>query len=140
VVIFLLGSALQFHSHYVLARLAAKSGLGSKSPRRRKSSGGNGAEEKPTKSPRYRIPRGGGFDYVSCPHYLGEIVIYLGLAVLAGGLVLGPWLALAWVVRFLTFLFINYFSFVVFEHHYKLILFILSSIYSFLYLLYRLLI
>jgi len=96
--IFLIGSALQYHSHFLLARLAARSGIGSRSPRRRRStSSGTGTEK--TATPRYRIPRGGGFEYVSCPHYLGEIVIYLGLAVLAGGLVIGPWLALAWVVR-----------------------------------------
>jgi 3-oxo-5-alpha-steroid 4-dehydrogenase 3 len=94
--IFLLGSALQYHSHYLLARLAARSGIGRESPRRRRRS--TSSTEKTT-TPRYRIPRGGGFEYISCPHYLGEIVIYVGLAVLAGGLVTGPWLALAWVVR-----------------------------------------
>jgi hypothetical protein len=88
---------LQFHSHYLLAGLAARSGIGSTSPRRRQST--PGSPEKTPPPPRYRIPRGGGFEYVSCPHYLGEIVIYLGLAVLAGELVSGPWLAVAWVVR-----------------------------------------
>ena len=105
-VIFLLGSALQFHSHYLLARLAARSGIGSKSPRRRRSTSSSGTSTpEAAKTPRYRIPRGGGFDYVSCPHYLGEIVIYLGFAVLAGGLVIGPWLALAWVVSCIYFIF-----------------------------------
>lgn len=41
---------------------------------------------------------GGPFHWVSCPHYLGEIVIYAGLALLAGQeLPLTP-LVLCWVV------------------------------------------
>ncbi len=37
------------------------------------------------------------FAYVSCPHYLAEIVIYLGLALVTGGSV-NTLLMLAWVV------------------------------------------
>lgn len=37
---------------------------------------------------------------MSCPHYLGEIVLYLGLAILIGDQSLDVWLVLAWVVRF----------------------------------------
>jgi 3-oxo-5-alpha-steroid 4-dehydrogenase len=46
----------------------------------------------------YVMPRGGVFEWVSCPHYLGEIVIYAGLAVAArcSGLSVA---ILAWVVR-----------------------------------------
>jgi 3-oxo-5-alpha-steroid 4-dehydrogenase 1 len=29
----------------------------------------------------YRVPRGGLFDYVSCPNYLGEIIQWIGWAV-----------------------------------------------------------
>jgi len=47
----------------------------------------------------YRLPRGGAFELVSCPHYLAEIVIYAGLALVAGRGRLLPWLVLAWVVR-----------------------------------------
>lgn len=36
---------------------------------------------------------------MSCPHYLGEIVLYLGLAALIGDQALDVWLILAWVVR-----------------------------------------
>ncbi|XP_071504267.1 polyprenal reductase-like [Diadema antillarum] len=47
---------------------------------------------------RHMIPRGDWFEYVSCPHYLAEILIYISL-----GLILGPaqqtwWLVLAFVV------------------------------------------
>lgn len=38
------------------------------------------------------------FEYVSCPHYLAEVVIYCGLALLAGGTQPAVWLILLWVV------------------------------------------
>jgi len=42
---------------------------------------------------------GGGFELVSCPHYLGEVVIYCGLALVAeGGRRVTAWLMLLWVV------------------------------------------
>ena len=46
----------------------------------------------------YRIPRGGLFEWVSCPHYLGEVVVYLGLVLLTEGRNVNAWLMLAWVV------------------------------------------
>lgn len=39
---------------------------------------------------------------MSCPHYLGEIVIYLGLLVVLHGRQLNAWLILLWVVRLLS--------------------------------------
>jgi hypothetical protein len=39
------------------------------------------------------------FEVVSCPHYLGEIIVYLGLVILTGGAQVNAWLMLAWVVR-----------------------------------------
>ena len=45
------------------------------------------------------MPRGGAFELVSCPHYLAEIVIYAGLALVAGRGQLLPWLVVTWVVR-----------------------------------------
>jgi hypothetical protein len=83
----LLGNALQLHSHLLLARLAAGRGAGRMGS--------------PRKSPgpkTYKIPRGGAFEWVSCPHYLAEIVIYLGLVLVQGGRAI-LWLVLAWVVR-----------------------------------------
>lgn len=41
---------------------------------------------------------GGGFQLVSCPHYLGEIIIYAGLLLTSGLLQLLPWLIFLWVV------------------------------------------
>lgn len=36
--------------------------------------------------PRYKIPFGGFFKFVSCPHYLGEILSFVGLAVMTWNL------------------------------------------------------
>lgn len=71
-VVFLLGSSIQFHSHFLLSNLQRS--------------------DAPTEQ--YRIPYGynlrhlrrlymdwllgGCFEFVSCPHYLGEILIYFG--------------------------------------------------------------
>jgi len=74
--IFLLGNIIQWHSHYVLSLLTKK---------------GRG---------RYIIPKEGLFKYVSCPHYFGEIVIYLGLALMHGPL--RVWYPFVWVVVNLT--------------------------------------
>ena len=42
---------------------------------------------------------GGGFEAVSCPHYLGEVVIYAGLVAALAGRRTTAWLMLLWVVR-----------------------------------------
>ena len=34
---------------------------------------------------RYLIPQGGMFDYVSCPHYLGELIEWFGFCIAANG-------------------------------------------------------
>jgi very-long-chain enoyl-CoA reductase len=55
------GQALNFYHHLLLARL-------------RPAGDGGG----------YRIPQGGLFSLVACPHYLAEIVSWIGYAVMAG--------------------------------------------------------
>ena len=91
---FLAGNALQLHSHWLLARLrpAQPRIPGSKPPA---SAGADAAAEQSG----YVVPRGGAFELVSCPHYLAEIVIYGGLALVAGRGQPLPWLVLTWVVR-----------------------------------------
>jgi 3-oxo-5-alpha-steroid 4-dehydrogenase 3 len=83
---FLAGNALQCHSHCILAtlqlRIAQKRG-----------------DALRTTADGYALPEGGAFSLVSCPHYLGEIVIYCGLALVASGSNICIWIVLAWVVR-----------------------------------------
>ncbi|RMZ53565.1 hypothetical protein APUTEX25_003387 [Auxenochlorella protothecoides] len=74
VLAFVAGNLLQLHSHRLLANLS-----------------------RGTQSGTYRIPRGGLFELVSCPHYLAEIVIYSGLGLLIGAQRPLAWLILAWV-------------------------------------------
>ncbi|KAI8108235.1 hypothetical protein M9434_006264 [Picochlorum sp. BPE23] len=75
VVICLLGQLVQSHSHYILSTLGK-----SKNTRR------------------YVIPRGGLFQFVSCPHYFGEIVLYVGLALTGTEGTLSGWYPCVWVV------------------------------------------
>ncbi|XP_785169.3 polyprenol reductase isoform X2 [Strongylocentrotus purpuratus] len=46
---------------------------------------------------RHMIPQGDWFDYVSCPHYLAETLIYTSLAVILGGHHRTWWLVLSFV-------------------------------------------
>jgi len=59
-------SAIQAQSHITLARLRAK-------PQSKDSR----VTHKTKRSGSYFIPTAGCFSYVSCPHYLGEILIYI---------------------------------------------------------------
>jgi hypothetical protein len=58
--LFLLGQAINLYHHLLLARLRADG------------------------RPDYRVPQGGLFRWVACPHYLGEIIAWAGYAVMAG--------------------------------------------------------
>ncbi|KAK8260238.1 hypothetical protein V6Z11_D13G108900 [Gossypium hirsutum] len=51
----------------------------------------------------YVIPKGDWFEIVSSPHYLAEIVIYVGLLIASGGADITIWLLLAFVVTNLGF-------------------------------------
>lgn len=44
------------------------------------------------------IAAGGAFELVSCPHYLGEVVLYVGLVAATAGRRATAWLMLLWVV------------------------------------------
>lgn len=62
--IFIIGSVMQFYAHRTLA-----SG--------RTTEDGKVSHE-------YFVPKGGLFDYISCPHYLAELVIYTSFALVSG--------------------------------------------------------
>ncbi|OAY82498.1 Polyprenol reductase 1 [Ananas comosus] len=51
----------------------------------------------------YVIPHGDWFRYVSCPHYLAEIVVYAGILVASGGFDITVWLLFSFVVANLVF-------------------------------------
>lgn len=69
--VFLGGNLIQFASHWGLAQLSRQ-------------------------RPGYSIPSGGLFEWVSCPHYLAEIIIYFGLWTASQGQIM-PLLMLVWV-------------------------------------------
>ena len=65
VLVFAVGAASNFyHHHLLLSRLRA---------------GGGGAGGKKV----YKIPRGGLFEFVACPHYFFEIVAFFGFAMIS---------------------------------------------------------
>ncbi|XP_076345045.1 polyprenal reductase [Tachypleus tridentatus] len=45
----------------------------------------------------HRLPSGGWFEWVSCPHYFAEIVIYLAMNIMLGGHCINWWLVCLWV-------------------------------------------
>ncbi len=64
--VYAFGFTLNVHSDYILRNLR------SKHPR--------------PDEPRYKIPYGGGFRFVSCPQYLGEILSFTGFAIMTWNL------------------------------------------------------
>ena len=89
VVVFFAGNALQCHSHCILARLRARIA-------------GKREDRLQTTEDGYALPEGGAFSLVSCPHYLGEIVLYAGLALILCGSNISIMVVFAWVVRSLS--------------------------------------
>lgn len=75
IVLFMVGIAGNFYHHKLLADLRKN-------------------------SLEYFIPKGGWFEYVVCPHYLFEIITWLGMALLSRHL--GAWLILLFVVSYLS--------------------------------------
>lgn len=76
-IFYVIGQVLQFHSHKILSEL-----------RRR--------NDKPRGKAGYYLPHGGLFEFVSCPNYFSELVIYSGLYMLTN--LNANWLAiLIWV-------------------------------------------
>lgn len=97
--LFLWGSLHQWRCHGILARLRHPALRKAPQPeveharaqhrehdRRGGSSGDEGADTITIRGATYCVPRGDWFELVSCPHFLAEIIIYTGLAlVLHGG-------------------------------------------------------
>ncbi|XP_056235129.1 polyprenol reductase [Seriola aureovittata] len=77
--LFIAASLLQHQSLVLLARLRT---------------GKSGAVE----TLAHRVPHGGGFELVSCPHYFAELLIYISLALVFGGLSLTWWLVVLYVL------------------------------------------
>ncbi|XP_068599896.1 polyprenol reductase [Brachionichthys hirsutus] len=79
VTLFIWASLLQHQSTVLLARLRT---------------GKSGAVE----TLAHRLPNGGWFDLVSCPHYFAELLIYISLSLVFGGLSLTWWLVVLYVL------------------------------------------
>jgi 3-oxo-5-alpha-steroid 4-dehydrogenase 3 len=77
--LFLIGNAIQFQSHSILAKLRESSS-----------------------SRRFAIPQGGLFDRISCPHYLAEILIYISFLFVTQFQIINLWLILGFVVATLV--------------------------------------
>jgi 3-oxo-5-alpha-steroid 4-dehydrogenase 3 len=79
--VFLLANVLQLWSHHLLSLLSRPSVKG--------------------KGSRYTLPYGGPFELITCPHYLAEILIYLGMALICWSIDWSRWIGslmiLAWV-------------------------------------------
>ncbi|KAF2616043.1 hypothetical protein F2Q70_00010569 [Brassica cretica] len=56
----------------------------------------------PSQAKEYIIPHGDWFEIVSSPHYLAEIVLYMGLLIASGGTDVTIWLLFGFVVGNLT--------------------------------------
>ncbi|KAF7667679.1 hypothetical protein LDENG_00052760 [Lucifuga dentata] len=78
IALFIWASLLQHHSIVLLARLRT---------------GNSGKVE----TLAHRMPKGGWFELVSCPHYFAELLIYISLSLVFGGLSLTWWFVVLYV-------------------------------------------
>lgn len=105
--LYCLSTALQFHSHYILFTL--KQGMNKKHDSNLEST------DRSNTTKRYPLPRGGGFDYCACPHYLAEIGIYLSLAMLCN-FSAGMWFLFVWCTANLSYTATQHYSYYVAHH------------------------
>jgi len=80
VALFVYGNIMQHQSHRALAHL----------------------EPVDSRRSKYGVPRGGWFEYIACPHYLAEILVYVGLGLLRPRGILSSWIQLGFVVMNLS--------------------------------------
>uniref|UniRef100_A0A8P4KKR6 Polyprenal reductase n=1 Tax=Dicentrarchus labrax TaxID=13489 RepID=A0A8P4KKR6_DICLA len=79
IALFIMASLMQHQSMVLLARLrTGKSGT--------------------VETLAHRVPMGGWFELVSCPHYFAELLIYVSLSLVFGGLSLTWWLVVLYVL------------------------------------------
>lgn len=83
-------SLIQYHSHFILYQL--KLAMDKKKEN----------EAFDAALLRYPLPKGGGFDYCVCPHYLTEVGIYLSMAILTNWSI-STWLLVLWVACNLSY-------------------------------------
>lgn len=100
--IYIFSSILQFHSHSILHQL--KLSMSKKKEN----------EYLPT-TPRYPLPKGGGFNYCVCPHYLAEIGIYFSFIILTNWSI-SSWLMLLWVICNLSYTASQHYSYYITNH------------------------
>lgn len=84
VILFIWASIHQFKCHVILANLCST------------------AKQTTTSSKVYKIPYGDWFQFVSSPHYLAEILIYISFVVMQKGANVYLWLMLLFVVQNLS--------------------------------------
>ncbi|KAK3244548.1 hypothetical protein CYMTET_45842 [Cymbomonas tetramitiformis] len=91
VLTFAQGSLHQHRCHRILATLrSSRPALTDKTPARKPSTTDEGQV--------YKIPCGDWFDFLSCAHYTAEVVIYIGLLIVAGAASLSVWMMIFSVV------------------------------------------
>eukprot|EP01033_Poteriospumella_lacustris_P017992 gene17992-12899_t len=88
-------SWLQYHSHFILYQLKL-------SMDKKKENYTSSSSSSEVALVRYPLPKGGGFDFCVCPHYLAEVGIYLSFAVLTNWSI-STWLLVLWVACNLSY-------------------------------------